>query len=182
MGIYPSNPIVVVNRYTLGDRVWLDSNQDGIQDANETGLTGIEVNLYDNANCTGASIANTSTNNGLYQFSNLVTGNYCVAFANLPADHNISLANQGGDNTLDSNANNNAQITNINLTANDNTLDMGIYPSNNAVLAATIHGNGCTCHPYEEKSISLFSNIFILLAMIFLTSLLALLFLKKEEI
>ncbi len=175
IGFQPSN------RYALGDRVWLDSNQNGIQDANETGVTGVEVNLYDNANCTGASIATTTTNNGLYQFTNLVTGNYCIAFANLPADHNISLTNQGGNNLLDSNANNNAQITNINLTANDNTLDMGIY-SNHAVLSSTAQNNECTCHSYKEKSISLFTNIFIPLIMVILTSLFAFLFLREEKV
>ncbi|HFU76151.1 MAG TPA: hypothetical protein ENK66_07890, partial [Arcobacter sp.] len=35
-----------ISTYTLGDKVWIDSNRDGIQDANETGYDGVTVSLY----------------------------------------------------------------------------------------------------------------------------------------
>ena len=118
---------------TLGDFVWFDTNQDGIQDVGEPGVNGIDVALYDNATCTGAAVANTVTAtgglpaaDGFYQFPNLSTGTYCVEFTSIPAGYVISPANQGGDDTADSDADASGLIQNINLTANDPNEDMGI--------------------------------------------------------
>ncbi|HFU74945.1 MAG TPA: hypothetical protein ENK66_01735, partial [Arcobacter sp.] len=38
-----------ITTYALGDRVWLDSNKDGLQDANESGIANLNVSLYANA-------------------------------------------------------------------------------------------------------------------------------------
>ena len=118
-------------RLTLGDRVWYDQDQDGIQDANEPGYNGATVALYDNATCSGSPMASTTTGtagpDGFYQFTNLPAGNYCLQFGNIPAGWSISPADQGADNTADSDANGSAQITNINLSADDPDEDMGIY-------------------------------------------------------
>ncbi|WP_177225944.1 SdrD B-like domain-containing protein [Arsenicibacter rosenii] len=58
----------------IGNRVWIDSNHDGIQDACEPALPGVKVGLYKN----GSLIAVTETNtDGEYYFSaksKLVTG------------------------------------------------------------------------------------------------------------
>ena len=43
-----------VNTNTLGNYVWFDKNNDGIQDASERGLAGIMVTFYNNA---GTAIA-----------------------------------------------------------------------------------------------------------------------------
>ena len=125
--------IPIENLLTLGDFVWFDTNQDGIQDVGEPGVNGIDVALYDNATCTGAAVANTVTAtgglpaaDGFYQFPNLSTGTYCVEFTSIPAGYVISPANQGGDDTADSDADASGLIQNINLTANDPNEDMGI--------------------------------------------------------
>ena len=63
---------------TLGNRVWLDTNADGHQDTNESGLAGVVVKLYD---ATGEFMALTVTdNNGNYAFTNLPPGAYFVEF------------------------------------------------------------------------------------------------------
>ena len=115
---------------SLGDRVWYDQDQDGIQDPNEPGYNGATVDLYDNATCAGTPIASTTTGAtgpaGFYQFTDLAAGDYCVQFGNIPAGWSISPADQG-DGTNDSSANGNAQIPNISLTADDPNEDMGIY-------------------------------------------------------
>jgi hypothetical protein len=50
----------------IGNRVWRDLNGNGIQDANEPGITGVTVRLYDAAN---AAVATAVTNaNGEYYF------------------------------------------------------------------------------------------------------------------
>ena len=121
-------------RYTLGDRVWYDQNQNGIQDPNEPGYNGVTVQLFPNATCAGAPSATTTTaagpgafGDGYYQFTNLLAGPYCVQFNNLPAGWFVSPANQG-DDVGDSDADPaTRRITNINLTANDPREDMGIY-------------------------------------------------------
>ena len=116
-------------RYTLGDKVWIDSNKDGIQDRNELGVRDITVNLYNSQDCRGLVLASQQTDNsGLYNFTNLLAGDYCIAFSNILTNYSISTANQGGDNSKDSDANVNGKIENIRLRGNDSTQDMGIYP------------------------------------------------------
>ena len=177
MGLYHNNSVALSNRYTLGDRVWIDSNRDGIQDANETGVNGIVVNLYNNATCSGSSTIHTTTNsNGYYQFTNLLAGSYCIEFSNLPNNYHITSANQGSDNSLDSNANSQGEITNINLTHNDNTQDMGIYSS--SVLGVTDEAS-CDCAEYTSKSVNTL-NLLSISILILLTLSMTSVILKKE--
>src|SRR5581483_3685066 len=57
---------------SVGDRVWLDTNGNGIQDAGETGINGVTVQLL---NSSGTVIATTTTaGDGNYTFSNLAAG------------------------------------------------------------------------------------------------------------
>jgi SdrD B-like domain/Ig-like domain CHU_C associated len=52
----------------IGNRLWIDTDKDGVQDANEKSLPGVVVNLYDKV--TGALIASTTTNaDGEYYFN-----------------------------------------------------------------------------------------------------------------
>lgn len=54
----------------IGNRVWLDSDFDGIQDPNEDGINDIEITLYDLEN-NGIEVGKTKTKNGgIYCFSN----------------------------------------------------------------------------------------------------------------
>ena len=70
-------------RNTLGDFVWFDQNNDGLQTAGEPGMPGVMVTLYDNA---GTPIAYTTTDlNGQYLFAGLADGTYSVGFSNLPS-------------------------------------------------------------------------------------------------
>jgi protocatechuate 3,4-dioxygenase beta subunit len=66
----------------LGDRVWLDANQNGLQDAGEANVQGVTVTLYDAAN-TAIKLAVTDAN-GNYLFTDLAAGNYTVGFSNIP--------------------------------------------------------------------------------------------------
>jgi hypothetical protein len=137
MGIYPPAP-----RYSLGDKVWNDINRDGIQDSNESGVSGIKVTLYNNTNCQGDIKASTSTDiNGLYSFKNLLNGNYCIVFSNLPKNYNIS-PNSGFDDGRDSDANGQGEIRSIKLTSDDLNEDMGIYlPSKSTPTKKFVLGN-----------------------------------------
>jgi hypothetical protein len=117
--------------FILGDRVWYDTDRDGIQhqlETTEPGVEGITVELYGNGDCTGTPLAADVTDAvGNYLFTELGAGTYCIAFSNIPADWEITAQDQGGDDTVDSDANASAQITNITLSAHDLTQDMGLY-------------------------------------------------------
>ena len=62
----------------IGDRVWIDTDHNGIQDAGEVGVPGVGVTLHDS---TGATVCHTVTDaNGLYLFDRLNPGTYHVCF------------------------------------------------------------------------------------------------------
>jgi SdrD B-like domain/Secretion system C-terminal sorting domain len=97
-----SNPGVQNSRASIGDKVWNDLNGDGQQDANEPGIAGVTVTLYDG---NGNVIATTTTDGfGNYIFTNLSAGSYQVGFSNLPSGYVFTTANSGNDNS-DSDAN-----------------------------------------------------------------------------
>lgn len=126
----------------LGDYVWLDADQDGIQDAAETGIEGVVVLLYHDADADGqidAGVDNllqtTTTNaNGYYYFAGLPFDDFIVKLAdsNFGAGGVLegftrSPQDQGGDDERDSDgdANNEASITP--LAAEDFSIDFGFY-------------------------------------------------------
>ncbi|WP_198064028.1 SdrD B-like domain-containing protein, partial [Neptunomonas qingdaonensis] len=68
----------VQNNASLGDKVWLDKDCDGIQGENEVGVAGVTVSLLDGS---GATLSTTSTDAaGEYLFTDLVPGTYSVSF------------------------------------------------------------------------------------------------------
>jgi uncharacterized repeat protein (TIGR01451 family) len=60
----------------IGDRVWLDENSDGIQDAGEAGIANVTVGLYD-TNGAQQAVTTTDTEGG-YLFTGLLPGTYEV--------------------------------------------------------------------------------------------------------
>ena len=85
----------------LGDYVWLDMNEDGIQDADENGFEGVTVILMD---CLGNDLAMTVTDaDGKYMFCELPEGDYNVKFM-LPLGYEFSPQDQGIDDAVDSDA------------------------------------------------------------------------------
>jgi protocatechuate 3,4-dioxygenase beta subunit len=96
LGIF--NPTAPLGQ--IGDRVWFDANNNGIQDATEQGVPGVSAALL---NAAGTVIATTVTDkNGLYKFVNLADATYSVQFSNLPAGFNFSPKDLGGNDNLDS--------------------------------------------------------------------------------
>ncbi|OQW94881.1 MAG: hypothetical protein BWK77_08380, partial [Verrucomicrobia bacterium A1] len=92
----------VFSKCSIGNFVWLDVNGNGVQDGgSETGLPGVVVSLYTNGTVVGVT---TTAANGAYAFTNLVPGTYSLGFAP-PAGYALTLADQGGDDNLDSDAN-----------------------------------------------------------------------------
>jgi protocatechuate 3,4-dioxygenase beta subunit len=114
---------------SIGDYVWGDADGDGIQDATETGLGGVTVQLFLDANndciADGAAVATTTTNaSGFYQFTGLAAGNYLVQFPNI-AGYFPSPANQGSDDTKDSDIDpNTGKVCGVSLAAGQNRTDI----------------------------------------------------------
>ncbi len=64
--------------YAVGDFVWADADEDGIQDPDEAGRGGVVLDLVSN----GTAVATTTTGAaGLYRFTGLGTGTYHVVVA-----------------------------------------------------------------------------------------------------
>ena len=61
---------------SVGDRVWLDSNGNGVQDAGEAGINGVTVQLLDASNNVVGTA--TTSGDGNYTFNNLAPGTYTV--------------------------------------------------------------------------------------------------------
>jgi Peptidase family C25/SdrD B-like domain len=71
--------------FSLGNRVWFDTDNDGQIDAAEVGISGVSVSIFADANADGtpdniaSPVATMSTDaSGYYRFDNLAAGNYVV--------------------------------------------------------------------------------------------------------
>lgn len=77
---------------SVGNFVWEDKNNNGIQDAGEPAIEGIEVKLY---KCDGEFVASTTTDSiGYYIFTGLAPGSYYMEFVK-PAGSVFSPQGQG---------------------------------------------------------------------------------------
>ena len=73
-------------KYSLGNRIWNDVNNNGSLDTGETGINGVVVNLYQDSNNDGTPdgvvlATDTTSNGGYYRFDNQLAGNYIVEVA-----------------------------------------------------------------------------------------------------
>ena len=95
----PSHYFASVGVAALGDLVWYDTNANGVQDNGEAGVAGVTVKLFSN-NCTVDSGMSTTTDgSGIYGFSNLQPGAYCVEFvtSSLPTNYSFTQKDQGDE-------------------------------------------------------------------------------------
>jgi uncharacterized repeat protein (TIGR01451 family) len=109
---------------TLGNLVFLDLNANGVQDAGETGIGGVTVNLLDSS---GVQVATTTTDaSGSYSFTTN-PGSYKVKVV-APSGFSYTLQDRGGDDTRDSDVDASGQSGPITLTSGqtDNTIDAGL--------------------------------------------------------
>jgi SdrD B-like domain/Secretion system C-terminal sorting domain len=140
---------------SLGNRVWYDNGRDatgaivpanrnnGLQDAGELGVNNVKVELLDAAgnpvNVPSTAIPYVIYTNALgeYLFTGLPAGDYRVRFSGLPSGFTYSAANQGADDTKDSDgaaigtttATTSTTGTYTLQTGEDNvTVDLGIVP------------------------------------------------------
>ncbi|MGD8319302.1 MAG: SdrD B-like domain-containing protein, partial [Gemmatimonadota bacterium] len=117
---------------SFGDRVWLDSDADGIQDAGEPGLEGVTVNLwYD-----GKVIQTTQTDAaGEYLFKEVEPNVVHTLEFVKPEHYVISPREQGSDRAADSDPDPTTAKTSVLLAEaeEDLTYDAGMYPMGSVV-------------------------------------------------
>lgn len=113
---------------SIGDKVWKDTNGNGVQDGGEPGVSGVTVQLKD---CSGNELQTTTTNgNGNYTFSGLAAGCYTVTVS-LPGGYTFSPQDLGGNDNTDSDVNPSTGTTAsivINAGQNRDNVDAGLVP------------------------------------------------------
>lgn len=124
-----------VGSVSVGDFVWIDSNRDGIQDADEKGLAGVELQIVDSEgnpvkDINGEEVKNVTTGaDGKYSFDNLPTledgKHYTVKVVKVPAGYEPTKTGQG---TQDNDSSKDSAKTYKDLSqdgAKDDSLDFG---------------------------------------------------------
>jgi uncharacterized repeat protein (TIGR01451 family) len=144
----------------LGDTLWIDTDNDGIRDANETGIAFIPVVLHSN----GVAVAtNLTDSEGWYYFSNLGDGTYSVAVDTNDAAFPAGLMQTyDPDGALDSVATNivvsGGMVTEIDGTpcsGCDLSIDFGYRYAGNNSLSGTI---GIDAPPYDGLMNGMITN------------------------
>ena len=121
-GFDPDNGDVVVDlgvmeaTADISGFTFVDDNENGVFDAGDSPLGNVTVNLYDANDLTVVLQTITTTGGGLYVFSGLSSGDYVIGFDPTGNDNNVpnyvfTQADQGGDDTADSDANPNTGLT-----------------------------------------------------------------------
>ncbi|MDH3295013.1 MAG: MSCRAMM family adhesin SdrC, partial [Acidimicrobiia bacterium] len=114
----------------IGDRVWVDENNNGIQENDEPGLPAVGVRLLDPVDLTVVK-ETTTDDDGTYLFAG-DAGCFIVEF-DLPDGYSFSPPNAGNDDDVDSNViTSNPQygrsdVVCVDLDGFDYTIDAGVY-------------------------------------------------------
>ncbi|WP_068130267.1 DUF7467 domain-containing protein [Roseimaritima ulvae] len=145
----PTDPLA-----ELGNYVWVDTNQNGLQDDGNTGVNDVTVDLYidvdgdgiaEPGGDDGAPVATTVTADlsgtpGYYLFPNLDPDDYFVVFdpSTLPTGFEFTTQGAGSDDAVDSDADTTtgiAEVTTLDAGESDLTWDAGIVSLPGPVIA-----------------------------------------------
>ncbi|HOB47465.1 MAG TPA: SdrD B-like domain-containing protein, partial [Zoogloea sp.] len=111
----------------IGDRVWEDTNGNGIQDDGEAGIAGVLVTLKD---ASGAPVATTTTDgSGNYHFT-VNAGTYSVAVT-APTGYRATQSDMGPSDATDSDIDDagNSPLVTVAAGESNNTIDAGLFRS-----------------------------------------------------
>ncbi|MFZ2451845.1 MAG: SdrD B-like domain-containing protein [Methylovulum miyakonense] len=142
---------------SLGDRVWLDSNANGIQDSGEGGLAGVKVNLLDAAGSVKSSTLTDS--NGNYLFNGLLPGGYALQIVT-PTGYALTSKGQGGDDMLDSDFDpSTGKSASIALASGEMglTWDAGLKAASTSMKCLTYSFKGCSATDGADGNIRTFT-------------------------
>ena len=134
-------------RATLGDYVWNDLNDNGLQDANEHGLAGIKVILTSNSTVPTILLDTLTEASGKYLFDKLKPGNYDLQFE-IPVGYKAAKNHVGSNNDVDSDIQSDGFVRNITLISGEvsTNVDAGFTIISNAFIGdfvwEDLNGNG----------------------------------------
>jgi len=143
----------------IGNFVWFDANNNGIQDANEEGANGVLVSLFDlgpdqifgTGDDVLVEIQTTQTVNGIdgnYQFTGVAPGKYVVQFdiSELPGEYEFTTPGASGTN-VDSNIDPVTGLTETIMVMSgqndDNSIDAGLILACDVIAAFSIEQVYC---------------------------------------
>ena len=121
-------PATPAPKVSIGSTVFVDSNNNGIQDATETGIAGLTVTLYE-ADGTTVVATTTTDANGDYYFGGLDEGSYVVGV--MPdASYPVSSTANSGDDQVDGNNNGTQSAPGAEAKSTVIALEAGTEPTN----------------------------------------------------
>ncbi len=136
---------------SIGDLIWEDANGNGIQDSGEQALENVTITIQVQTNggvinSSNPSFTFTTTSTGgsglspNYSIGNIPPGSTVTIQAVSRFGYLLTTANQGGDQATDSNA----VGSSFTLTANDATIDFGLYRTTaiGNLVWYDVNGNG----------------------------------------
>lgn len=121
----------VTSRSVIGDLVWFDVDKNGLYDATEVAIPGINVDLYDES---GVLISSVSTDLNGYKFFNVPKGRYRLQFAQNQA---LGFTFKDVDEDLGSDALENGSTEIFEVLPNENYLN---YDAGYALRGAGVSG------------------------------------------
>ena len=144
--------------YSIGNQVWLDTNNSGTIDGSEVGIENVVVELYDAA---GMLVATTLTDNmGLYLFDTLVSGDYTVILPasnfdmGAPLENLLSSSGSGQSDLLNGPSEDDINALDPDTDTDDND-DNGVFDGNpsfpGAVASNPITLGGAVDEPTGEN-------------------------------
>ncbi len=120
----------------IGDFVFDDLDQDGIQDLGEPGIPDAIVKLLDGngdpvLDENGDPVTTTTDDTGFYEFTDLTPGDYKIMFVQPDGFEGVSPFQEGDDPTVDSDANPDdglmSDVVNLESGEVDDTIDAGFF-------------------------------------------------------
>ena len=145
-GIGDSEVLCAKAPLQIGNRVWNDADGDGVQDANETGISGATVRLYQGSTVLGTAVTDT---NGEYYFSSATGTNTASAIYGL----NIQPAT-AYQIRLDNAANYSGVLNNLLLTRRDETTQSGFADGSDSDASLVTNPSGSAAGTFAVISLT----------------------------
>jgi hypothetical protein len=124
-----------LKRSSVGGRVWLDTNNDGIMNIGESGIDSIVVGIYNYQDVLIDSTATITKNSkkGNYEFNNLVPGEYYIVFE-IPEKYSATKAHKTNNIYIDS------DVTGANGNGSTDIFELQPGENNHTFYAGLVEG------------------------------------------
>jgi len=113
--------IPLFRRASVGDFVWFDTNNNGLQDVEEAGILGVVVTISSSTLLTPKETVTDSLGN--YTFTDLKPGRYSLQFAQV-ADNTYTTPKVGSNDAIDSDVDSTGLVTGVVLTSGQSKTDI----------------------------------------------------------